>query len=264
GGGGVRGGAGAGGAAVVRSVGGRTEGATDKIVSACQGEAVAPTFGGPCDVPATTQDLARCVLDASAAAADSAVSAEYPDPSFCGDGGASVERRIDGLLAEMTLAEKLDQMHGTGFENDMWRTAPNERLGIPGLGMLDGPRGVSLIAGRGTSFPGAMARGAAWDAAPGRRVGQAIADEVRAKGASVLLAPTINLLRHPRWGRAQETYGEDPLHVGRMGVAFIQGAQRHTIASAKHFAVNSIEDTRLVVDVSVDERALREGYLPHF
>ena len=109
-----------------------------------------------------------------------------------------------------------------------------------------------------------MARGATWDAALEQRVGEAIAEEVRAKGASVLLAPTINLLRHPRWGRAQETYGEDPLHVGRMGVAFIRGAQRHALASAKHFAVNSIEDTRLVVDVSVDERTLREIYLPHF
>jgi beta-glucosidase len=155
-------------------------------------------------------------------------------------------------------------MHGTGFEDSMWRQPANERLGIPGLGMLDGPRGVSLMAGRGTSFPVAMARAAAWDTGLEERVGEAIADEVRAKGASVLLAPTINLLRHPRWGRAQETYGEDPLHVGRMGVAFIRGAQRHAIASAKHFAVNSIEDTRLVVDVSVDERTLREVYLPHF
>jgi beta-glucosidase len=250
--------------ALIRSLARRSQRAIGKIVSACQGETVAPTFGGPCDAPATTEDLPRCVVDASAAAADRAVAAEYPDPSFCGDGGEGVERRIDALLAEMTLTEKLDQMHGTGFEDDMWRTAPNERLGIPGLGMLDGPRGVSLMAGRGTSFPVAMARGAAWDAALEQRVGEAIADEVRAKGASVLLAPTINLLRHPRWGRAQETYGEDPLHVGRMGVGFIRGAQRHTIASAKHFAVNSIEDTRLVVDVSTDERALREVYLPHF
>ena len=250
--------------ALVRSLARRRERAIGKIVSACQGGAGAPAFGGPCDVPPTTEDLARCVLDASATAADGAVAAEYPDPSFCGDGGGPVERRIDGLLAEMTLAEKLDQMHGSGFENDMWRTPANERLGIPGLGMLDGPRGVSLMAGRGTSFPVAMARGAAWDTTLEERVGEAIADEVRGKGASVLLAPTINLLRHPRWGRAQETYGEDPLHVGRMGVGFIQGAQRHTIASAKHFAVNSIEDTRLVVDVSVDERTLREVYLPHF
>ena len=249
---------------LVRSLERRGARARDRIVSTCGYDAPTGAFGGPCDVPATTGDLARCVLQAASRAADGAVAAEYPDPSFCGDGGASVERRIDELLGDMTLAEKLDQMSGTGFENDMWRTPGIARLGIPGLGMLDGPRGVSLMAGRGTSFPVAMARGAAWDAALEQRVGEAIAEEVRAKGASVLLAPTINLLRHPRWGRAQETYGEDPLHVGRMGVAFIRGAQRHTLASAKHFAVNSIEDTRLVVDVSVDERALREMYLPHF
>jgi beta-glucosidase len=250
--------------ALASSLARRDERAVAKIASACEGEARAGPFGGPCDVPATTDDLARCVLAASATAADGAVAAEYPDPSFCGDGGRSVERRIDDLLAQMTPDEKIAQMHGSGLEDSMWRQPANERLGIPGLGMLDGPRGVSLIAGRGTSFPVAMARAAAWDTGLEERVGEAIADEVRAKGASVLLAPTINLLRHPRWGRAQETYGEDALHVGRMGVAFIRGAQRHTIASAKHFAVNSIEDTRLVVDVSVDERTLREMYLPHF
>ena len=80
----------------------------------------------------------------------------------------------------------------------------------------------------------------------------------------MLLAPTINILRHPRWGRAQETYGEDTFHLGRMGVGFVRGAQQHVIASAKHFAANSIEDTRFVVDVTVDERSLREVYLPHF
>jgi beta-glucosidase len=95
-------------------------------------------------------------------------------------------------------------------------------------------------------------------------VGEAIAAEARAKGHNVLLAPTINLLRHPRWGRAQETYGEDPVHVGTMGAGFIRGAQRHAVASAKHLGLNSIEDTRMRVNVTVDERTLREVYLPHF
>lgn len=95
-------------------------------------------------------------------------------------------------------------------------------------------------------------------------MGEAIAAEARAKGHNVLLAPTINLLRHPRWGRAQETYGEDPVHVGTMGAGFIRGAQRHAVASAKHLGLNSIEDTRMRVNVTVDERTLREVYLPHF
>src|SRR5262249_31138134 len=136
--------------------------------------------------------------------------------------------------------------------------------GIPGFAMLDGPRGVSLMAGRATSFPVAMARAASWDTEFEERVGEAIGAEARAKGANVLLTPTANLLRHPRWRRAQETYDEEPYHGGRMGVGFVHGAQRHVVASAKHYAVNSIEDTRLVVDVLVDERTLREVYLPHF
>lgn len=97
-----------------------------------------------------------------------------------------------------------------------------------------------------------------------QQVGQAIGEEARAKGANVLLAPTINNLRHPRWGRAQETYGEDTFHIGTMAAAFVQGVQQEVIANPKHFAVYSIEDDRMAVDVHVDERSLREIYLPHF
>jgi beta-glucosidase len=134
--------------------------------------------------------------------------------------------------------------------------------GLAPFRMVDGPRGVR--AGIATTFPVAMARGASWDPALEAEVGEAIALEARARGANVLLAPAINLLRHPAWGRAQETYGEDPEHVGRMGAAFIAGAQRHLVASAKHFALNSIENSRFEVDVRVDAQSLREVYLPHF
>jgi beta-glucosidase len=164
----------------------------------------------------------------------------------------------------MTLEEKAAQMHGTGIlpDEDFWPTPDNERLSIPGFRMTDGPRGVH--AGRSTTFPVAMARGATWDPDLERRVGAAMGLEVAAKGGNVLLAPCINVLRHPRWGRAQETYGEDPHHLARMGVAFVQGAQQHVLASAKHFAANSMEDNRFHVDVTLEERTLREIYLPHF
>src|SRR6185503_12280646 len=109
------------------------------------------------------------------------------------------------------------------------------------------PRGASAFSGKATAFPVAIARGATWDPALEERVGEAIGDEIRAKGASVLLAPTINIVRHPRWGRTQESYGEDTLHLGTMGVGFIKGAQRHVLASAKHFAANSIENTRITL-----------------
>src|SRR6185436_6094241 len=118
--------------------------------------------------------------------------------------------------------------------------------------------------GGGTSFPVGIARGATFDPALEEEVGAAIGQEVRAKGADVLLAPTLNIVRHPRGGRTQESYGEDTMHLGEMGAAFVRGAQRHVIASVKHFAANSIENTRLGVDVNVDDRALREIYLPHF
>jgi len=185
---------------------------------------------------------------------------------FCGCRDETVEALVSDILAEMTLAEKLEQMHGIGFlpVDGLWHTAENERLGIPGFRMVDGPRGVGVFAGTATAFPVGMARGATWDLLLEERVGEAIGREVRAKGGSVLLAPTINILSHPRWGRAQETYGEDPLHLGRMGVAFVRGAQRYVVASAKHYALNNIENTRYWVNVSVDERTLREIYLSHF
>ena len=88
--------------------------------------------------------------------------------------------------------------------------------------------------------------------------------ELRAIGGNVLLAPTINNLRHPSWGRSQETYGEDVQHLSRMAVAFVRGVQEYVLANPKHYAANSIEDTRFDVDVTVDERTLREIYLPHF
>ncbi len=109
-----------------------------------------------------------------------------------------------------------------------------------------------------------MARGASWDVDLEERIGDAIGVEARAQGANFFAGVCINLLRHPAWGRAQETYGEDPYHLGEMGAALVRGVQRHVMACAKHYACNSIEDTRFKVDVRISERALREVYLPHF
>src|SRR5262245_52546797 len=158
----------------------------------------------------------------------------------------------------MSLEEKVEQMHGSqlGAIDDLYWTPDNDRLHIPGFRMVDGPRGVR--AGKATTFPVGMARGATWDPAIEKRVGEAIGLEAAAKGGNVSLAPTINVLRHPAWGRAQETYGEDTVQIGAMGAAFVEGAQSHVLASVKHFAVYSIEDTRFHVDVTVDERTLRE------
>jgi beta-glucosidase len=178
----------------------------------------------------------------------------------------AVEARIDQVLAVMTLAEKVEEKAGgpTTPVNGLYPTPPIPRLGIPGFKMVDGSRGVSIGTGNATAFPVASLRGATWDPALEERVGGAIGLECAAKGANVLLAPVINLLRHPRWGRSQETYGEDTYHLGRMGVGFVKGVQKHVLANAKHYAANSIENSRFFVNVVMDERTLREVYLPHF
>ncbi|MFC5502067.1 beta-glucosidase [Lysinimonas soli] len=137
-----------------------------------------------------------------------------------------------------------------------------KRLGIPGIRFSDGARGV--VIGRSTAFPVAMARAATWDPELEQQVGRAIGLETRARGANYSASVCVNLLRHPAWGRAQECYGEDPVLTGRMGTAITRGLQANAMACVKHFALNSMEDMRFEVDVSVDEHALHEVYLPHF
>jgi len=195
----------------------------------------------------------------------------YKDPS------QPIEARVKDLLSRMTLKEKIDQMHGIitparaikagtiellMIERYPWDTPKNTRLGIPRLRCTDGPRGVG--SGHCTCFPVAMLRASTWNPELEEKVGEAMGYETRAIGANVFLAPCINLIRHPLWGRSQETYGEDPYLLGVMGSAFIRGVQKYAMACAKHFAGNSIEDTRLFVNVKMDERTLREIYLPHF
>jgi beta-glucosidase len=136
------------------------------------------------------------------------------------------------------------------------------RLGIPGIRFVDGPRGIILKGA--TTFPVSMARGATWDADLETRIGDAIGKELRALGGNFFGGVCINLLRHPAWGRAQETYGEDPIHLGILGAALATGVQRHTMACVKHYALNSMENARFKVDVTIEPRALNEIYLRHF
>lgn len=191
----------------------------------------------------------------------------------CSDGnddsrGTNIEQSVRALVAQMTLEDKIAQMAGEGSvllpEGEQFWTVPGvERLGLPPFKMADGPRGVGTVEGA-TTFPVGMARGATWDPQLEQRVGAAMGRELRAAGGNVLLAPTINNLRHPSWGRSQETYGEDVHHLARMAVAFVRGVQEYALANPKHYAANSIEDTRFQVNVTIDERTLREVYLPQF
>jgi beta-glucosidase len=191
---------------------------------------------------------------------------------------AQVEGYVDRLLAEMSLEEKVHQMSGDTWVFDLLRlmtierfkyndrpipAGRNPRLLVPPLLFSDGPRGV--VMNRSTAFPVAIARGASFDRELEGRIADAIGKELRAQGANLFGGVCINLLRHPAWGRAQETYGEDPYLLGEMAAAMIEGVQRHNVmACAKHFALNSIEESRQYVDVRVEERTLREVYLPHF
>ena len=151
-----------------------------------------------------------------------------------------------------------------GKYNDYPITAgADTRLAIPPIGFADGPRGVVL--NHSTAFPVAMTRGASWDRELQRRVGDVIGKEIRAQGGTLWGGVCVNLLRHPSWGRAQETLGEDPYLLGELAVASVEAVQAHKVMGcAKHYALNTIEETRTEVDVRVDERTLREVYLPHF
>ncbi len=186
----------------------------------------------------------------------------------------AVERRAQELREQLSLEEKLALLTGP---DDFWtglvelltlgpvepfRTTGASRIGIAPLRTGDGSRGVNF--GVATCFPVAMARAATFDPALEERVGAAIALEARAAGIELLTAPCVEVLRHPGWGRAQETYGEDPGHNGEMGAAFVRGAQRHVMACVKHLACNSIENARFRVDVSVADEILHEVYLAPF
>ena len=204
--------------------------------------------------------------------------AQNPPSGFRGveapTAGASTDD-VHATVASMTTDEKLWCLDGDapfwagltylgeqGYHKSPFRAARVERLGLPGVAFSDGPRGV--VIDRATCFPVSMARGATWDVELEERIGEAIGTELRAVGADLYGGVCVNILRHPAWGRAQETYGEDPHHVGEMGAALTRGVQRHAMACLKHFACNSMENARFTVDVTVDEAALHDVYLPHF
>ena len=137
-----------------------------------------------------------------------------------------------------------------------------DRLGFPGIRFADGPRGI--VVGRATAFPIPMARGATFNPELERCIGDAIGAEGTALGANLFGGICINLLRHPAWGRAQESYGEDTFLLGEMGVALTESVGRHLATCVKHFALNSMENSRYIVDVSVADADLHDIYLPHF
>jgi beta-glucosidase len=179
---------------------------------------------------------------------------------------ADPQARIDALLQALTLAEKVSLLAGASF----WTTPPIERLGIPAIKVSDGPngaRGGGSFAGGITSacFPVGISLASTWNVELVKQVGQALAEETQAKGAHFLLAPTVNIHRSPLNGRNFECYSEDPYLSARLAVAYITGLQSRNVgATVKHFVCNDSEFERNTISSEVDERALREIYLPPF
>ena len=171
-----------------------------------------------------------------------------------------VEKRVDSLLSEMTLAEKIEIIGGI---HDFY-TRPIDRLGIPSLRMSDGPLGVHDY-GLTTAYPAGIALAASWDTGLAQRFGTAMGKDARARGVHFILAPGMNIYRAPMCGRNFEYFGEDPFLASRMAVAVIKGIQgQRVIATAKHFAGNNSEFARMTLSSDIDDRTLREIYLPAF
>ncbi len=171
-----------------------------------------------------------------------------------------VERRVNRILSQMTWEEKLDYIGGT---HDFYiRALP--RLKVPSLRMSDGPMGVHNY-GPSTAYPAPIALAASWNVDLAERVGKSIGDDARARGVHFVLAPGMNIYRSPLCGRNFEYLGEDPFLASRMAVSLIEGIQsRSVIATAKHFVANNQEFDRNNVSSDVEERTLREIYLPAF
>jgi beta-glucosidase len=195
-------------------------------------------------------------------------------------------QEVDMAVASMSRADKIKQMYGTLYGNAFstqfndiqrsldtpqyrgWRYRDASRGMNLGEDMAGATPNASFVNGQNvgfsTVFPVSMARGAAFDLDLEYAIGEAIGDEMQAAKETLLLAPCMNILRHPFWGRAQETYGEDPYHMGRLATAMTIGIQQHVAANAKHFMAYNIEVNREKNNSQVDEQTLREIYGRHF
>ncbi len=172
---------------------------------------------------------------------------------------------ISDLVTKMTLEEKISLLAGV----DLWHTAAVPRLGIPAIKVTDGPNGARGAWGdlgpTSALFPVGTALGATWNTELIEKTGAALARETKAKGAQVLLGPTVNIHRTPVAGRNFECYSEDPYLTGKIASAYIRGLQSEGISACiKHFVCNDQEFERFSISAEVDERTLREIYLEPF
>ncbi len=173
---------------------------------------------------------------------------------------AEIDKRADALLARMTLEEKIDYLGGA----DNFYVRAIKRLGLPAFHMADGPFGVRNL-GPSTAYPAGIGLAATWDVALASRVGAMIGRDARARGVHIMLAPGVNIYRAPMCGRNFEYLGEDPFLASRMAVAYVEGMQAQGVsATIKHFLGNNSEVDRHHTSSEIDERTMREIYLPAF
>lgn len=184
---------------------------------------------------------------------------------------------VQEILGKMSIEEKISLLVGAGFSKLVHgaagETRPVARLGVPAVVLADGPAGVRVHPLRlgdaqryyVTSFPNEIVLASTWNVELVERVGRAIGEEARALGVDVVLAPGLNIHRHPLCGRIFEYFSEDPLLSGVMGAAYVRGVQSAGVgATLKHFAGHEQETNRLLYNVAASERALREIYLRPF
>ena len=180
-------------------------------------------------------------------------------------------RRANLLVAQMTLDEKIGLVHGAGYPLPLNAAGyagvipANTRLGIPALYLADSPVGVGNGSTGVTQWPGTADLASTWDTALAKAYGVAYGAEQAGKGHNVALSPTVNILRLPLWGRAPETFSEDPYLTGQTAASEIKGIQsQHVIATVKHFVANNQEVLRSSINAVVSQRALAEIYEPAF
>jgi beta-glucosidase len=187
------------------------------------------------------------------AAVEAAAQAPVPD-------SPAIEARAHALLARLTLEQKIELLGGV----DWMYTRPMPAIGLPRFKMSDGPMGVKTW-GPSTAYAGGAALAASWDPALALKVGEGLGRDARARGVNFLRGPGVNIARSPLAGRNFEYFSEDPFLTAAMVVPYVQGVQSQgVIATVKHYALNNQEYNRHNVSVDVDERTMREIYLPGF
>src|SRR5258708_1555498 len=185
--------------------------------------------------------------------------AQSPTPSLLRP-SIEVEQRVESILSQMTLEEKIDLLGGVDgfFIRDV------SRLKLPRFRMADGPIGVRNF-GPATAMAGGIGLAATWNPMLAERVGTELGRDARAKGVHFLLGPGVNIYRAPMNGRNFEYFGEDPFLASRIAVGYIKGVQSQGVsATIKHFMGNNSEFDRHNTDSVIDERTMREIYLPMF